>query len=261
MSCLETPPSRIGTTTCEPLERRVHLSVAVGGRHLFYNNSAYDGRNPAATLEDLAAVALDKEPLATAQFDIRNVTSYSRGINGVLVDFAGMPPQTLSADDFEFRTRRGANLSNWEPGPAPAEVTLLPSPVDANVARYAITWPDGAVRNCWLQVTVKANARTGLAEDDVFYFGSLVAETGDGTASRVTSRDVLATRAALGSASDLSGRFDFDRDGRVSAVDLMIVRASVGNVLFDPFIRVADAVPPARAAAPLRRLSYNPLLA
>ena len=73
-------------------------------------------------------------------------------------------------------------------------------------------------------------------------------------------RDVQATRAALGSASDLTGRFDFDRDGRVSSADLLIVRASLGNTLFSPFIRAATAPPPARAAAPLCRPSYNPLL-
>jgi len=42
----------------EPLERRVLFSSVVG-RFLFYNNSAFDGRDPALNTQDLGAVATE----------------------------------------------------------------------------------------------------------------------------------------------------------------------------------------------------------
>jgi uncharacterized protein YkwD len=112
-------------------------STSVSNRWVFYNNSSYDGRNPAATVSDLLALASDKQALLpghTASF--ANVTSYSKGINGVLVDFAGMPPATLRASDFGFRVGRGASPSGWAAAPAPASVVNLPSPGGSNTARY-----------------------------------------------------------------------------------------------------------------------------
>jgi probable HAF family extracellular repeat protein len=231
---------------------------AVTGRHVFYNHSAYDGGDASADARDLAAIAPDKTALLPGQlWSFSNVTSYSRGINGVLVDFAGIPPQTLTAGDFAFRFRGASPTDSFRPAPPPASVTLLASPTGANVARYAMTWPDGAMKNGWLEVTVKANANTGIKSDDVFYFGNLVAETGDALSPHaVTSRDVLATRAAVGSTSDLTGRFDFDRNGRVTATDLLIARGAVGHALAGPFDRSAAAeaapVPPALAPAARR---------
>jgi ELWxxDGT repeat protein len=241
-------------------------AVTVTGRRVFYNHSTFDGRDPAATLADLAAVAPDKAALLPGQnWSFANVTSYSRGINGVLIEFAGMPPQTLTAEDFGFNVRGGRPTDSWRPAP-PATVTALASPLGANIARYAITWPDGAIRNSWLEVTVKAEERTGLSIPDVFYFGNLVGESGDGSSpTAITSRDVLDTRRALGSSSDLTGRFDFDRSGRVTASDLLIVRGAVGRSLAGPFDRSTVAEFPAtpwdRRAAAIRRFMYNPLLA
>ncbi len=73
--------------------------VAVTGRHVFYNNSAFDGNDPAANASDDAAVATDKAPLAgdvvTATF--ANYTSYGLGINGVMVDISNMPGSPAAA--------------------------------------------------------------------------------------------------------------------------------------------------------------------
>jgi hypothetical protein len=70
-------------------------------RHIFYNNSRFDGNDPA----DDAAIAPDKQALLPGQTaDFANYTSYSRGINGIMVDIAGLPEEvTLTAADFAFR--------------------------------------------------------------------------------------------------------------------------------------------------------------
>jgi hypothetical protein len=111
-------------------------------------------------------------------------------------------------------------------------VVELPNPTGSNTARYAITWADGAIRNAWLQVTVKADANTGLAADDVFYFGSLVGETGDNPGSlRVTALDLAAVKQTLGTAATFDTRTDFNRDGRVNALDLAVVRSNLAATL------------------------------
>ena len=71
--------------------RRRHAAT-VAGRYIFYNRSSFDGADPAATAGDDAAIALDKLALLPGQaatFD--SVTTYSRGINGVMIDVAGLP--------------------------------------------------------------------------------------------------------------------------------------------------------------------------
>jgi ELWxxDGT repeat protein len=205
---------------------RAAAAPSVVGRSVFYNDSAFDGRDPAATAADLAAVATDKAALRPGETSsTANVTSYDKGINGVLIEFAGAPPAALSADDFEFRTGRGGDPTAWAAAPAPASVVLLPGPAGA-VTRYAITWPAGAVVNTWLRITVKANDRTGLAAPDVFSFGNLVGEVGNGTVPVVNALDLLAVRRNFFSSSGVTGRFDFDRDGKVSATDFAIARSN-----------------------------------
>src|SRR5205085_8499425 len=90
--------------------------------------------------------------------------------------------------------------------------------------RVTFTWPDGAVRNAWLHVTIPAT-NTGLAAPDVFYFGNLVGDGNDSGAPTVNVSDVAATRANAGSVdAAASSRYDFNRDGVVDFVDVSIVR-------------------------------------
>jgi len=106
--------------------------------------------------------------------------------------------------------------------------------------RFTLTWPDYnpltdpatmAVGNGWLQVTVKANADTGLSSPDVFSFGNLIGETGDGAASRVTALDLSAVKRALNSNSAVSSVTDFNRDGRTNALDMSIVKRNLNRGL------------------------------
>ena len=55
--------------------------------------------------------------------------------------------------------------------------------------RVTLIWADGVIRNCWLQVTVLATDATGLAENEVFYVGNAVGESGNSADRRAGERD------------------------------------------------------------------------
>jgi hypothetical protein len=176
------------------------VASTVVGRRVFYNHSAFDGNNAAANAQDDAAIATDKQALLPGQpSTLANVTGYSRGINGVMVDVLRLPASTdVTADDFEFRVGNNATPGTWALAPGPLSVTERPSGLAGGSTRVSIVWADGAIRNQWLQVTVKANANTRLSQPDVFYFGNLAGETvapGAGDFA-VNGSDVTATRLA-----------------------------------------------------------------
>jgi len=93
--------------------------------------------------------------------------------------------------------------------------------------RITMVWDDGAVKNGWLQVTVRAE-RLGLAEDDVFYFGNAVGETGNSAAdARVSVADLLLARnnpRGLLDPAEIDCPYDFNRDRRVNATDVLLAR-------------------------------------
>ena len=100
-----------------------------------------------------------------------------------MVDIADLAnPAGLSVADFEFRVGNSANPAAWPLlGIDPAQITVAvrPGAGTAGSDRVTILFPDGAIQNTWLQVTVKATAATGLATPDVHYWGHMLGETGD----------------------------------------------------------------------------------
>jgi ELWxxDGT repeat protein len=212
-------------------------AARVGGRHAFYNNSAFDGRDDAANEDDDRAIATGKQPLLPGQaasFD--NVTSYTRGINGLLIDVADLPgAAALGAGDFVFEIASGPGNGTWIPAPAPRSVSVRGGAGVDGADRVTLTWADGAIRNTWLRVTVKANANTGLTTPDVFHFGNLVGEVGDATSPRrVGTFDLAALRRAFtraGATAALASPYDLNRDGRVNALDLAAARTNLFQTL------------------------------
>jgi len=203
-------------------------------RHLFYNNSAFDGNDAAANADDNAAVAIDKQALRPGHSaTLANYTSFSRGINGIFVDVA-FPGRTPTAAEFVFRVGNDTNPGAWSDGPPPVQVAVRPGKGTGGSDRVTVVWPDLAIRNGWLQVTVLADG-LGLAGDDVFYFGNAVAESGNQPGnSMVTSTDLLLARnnprnflhpAAIDFA------FDYNRDQRVNATDVLLARNNQTNFL------------------------------
>jgi sialidase-1 len=204
------------------------VSAAVVDRKVFYNYSRFDGDNAAATAGDDAAIATDKQALLPGQTaSFANYTSYSAGINGVMVDIAGLPGP-VTADDFVFRIGRSADPSQWVAAPAPLSISVRQGAGSNGAARVTIIWPDGWIRDTWLRVTVKATPRTGLAQDDVFYFGNVRGETGNNPADTiVSSSDQVAVRihpATIGSPTNVTSPYDFNRDGLVNSSDELIAR-------------------------------------
>ncbi len=247
----------------------------VVGRQVFYNNSIFDGYSPVANADDDAAIApppslydadeLDKQigkqallPGETASFV--NYTSYGRGINGVIVDIADLAGRDVTAGDFAFMVGNSDDMSDWSAAPAPLSVTVRRGAGGGGSDRVTIIWADddpltpqredGAISGQWLQVMVLSDASggsLGLAEDDVFYFGNAIGETGDSQANaKVNATDQLGTRGDIHTASNparIHDAYDFDRDGEVSpySADELIARSNQTTFLTELKLITAPA--------------------
>jgi hypothetical protein len=103
------------------------------------------------------------------------------------------------------------------------------------VNRVTITWPDGAIKKQWLQVSLLPTATTALAAADVFYFGNAVGETGNSPLQAlVNAADEIGTRInprSLANPAPVDFRFDFNRDGLVNATDQLLARINVTTSL------------------------------
>jgi len=219
----------------------------VVGRHIFYNQSAFDGNNQLPTADDDDAVAPDKTALLpgeTATFD--NYTSYAKGINGIMVDFVGLGG-TPTRSDFTFRMGNDSDPGSWPLAPQPQYVT--PPRVGAGTGgsdRVMLIWPNyntvnpdpttQAVAKNWLQVTVLATANTGLDEPDVFYFGNAVGESGLGNFGGWALVNAVDSGAVRDNPHNpyivpapIDDFVDFNRDKWVNAVDFGFVRDNATN--------------------------------
>jgi hypothetical protein len=215
----------VGTLTVVP-------PGAVAGRHVFYNGSAFDGGDAALGPADDAAVAPDKAALRPGQAaTFSNVTSFTRGLTGVAVDLRGVGG-TVTLADLTLRAGNGADPAAWAAAPTPAAVLWRPGAGAGGAGRLSLAWDEGALRNTWLQVTVRVTAVTRLAAADVFYFGNLAGDAG-GDGLTVDGADAMATRAAAaGGAAGIDSRADHNRDGRVDVRDLAAARQNQGRGLY-----------------------------
>jgi hypothetical protein len=213
----------------------------VVARRAFYNHSAFDGNDATAGAADDAAVAPGVLPLLPGDAQtLAGATTYSRGLNGVFIDVAALPGgAALTPDDFAFRRSAGAPAA-WTAAAVPSSITVRRGAGVNGSDRVTLVWPDydpanpnaTAVANGWLEVTVKATERTGLASPDVFAFGNLI---GDADASgRVNSLDLGAVKALLNTAAPIGSRVDFNRDGRVNALDLGFIKQRLNRSWSNP---------------------------
>jgi hypothetical protein len=201
------------------------LRPRVAGRFIFYNGSNFDFQNGSSSFLDGFALAPDKQALLPGQTaTFQNYTSYSKGINGIMIDVANFEG-SITPDDYTIMVGNASDLSSWQPAPTPTFITeYLGAGVDGSV-RLELVWDDNVIQNAWVQVTLKANENTGLAADDVFYFGNAIGDTGN------SSTDVVVDTADMGGAQNnhtatasITNLYDFNRDKVVDATDEMIVQ-------------------------------------
>jgi fibronectin type 3 domain-containing protein len=220
--------SSLPSTPVEPAS--IGSTPVVVGRWVFYNDSAYDGNDSSINPNDDAAIAPDKQALLPGEAStFANFTSFSRGINGIMIDIANLPG-TPTPSDFSFLVGSASNPSTWTTGAAPTGFLVRPGAGVNGSTRIEITWTDRAIMDEWLQVTVAASANTGLAAADVFSFGNLI---GSSNATVINGQYVVTPNDLATAANDLhtfldpaplSDPCDFNRDGRVDATDEIISR-------------------------------------
>ncbi len=209
------------------------LTSTVAARELFYNNSTFDGNTAEISALDDGAIATDKQAYLPGTLNIStfgNISSYSRGINGVMLDLAGSHG-TISADDFTFRMGTNNSPATWLAAPSPTAISVRPGAGESGADRVEIIWDDGAVKNTWLEVTAAANSHTGLVTPDVFYFGNRVGDTGEGASSTIAvtnAVDEISARIHLAFGQSVTNIRDFDRNGLVNADDQIIARTNGG---------------------------------
>jgi uncharacterized delta-60 repeat protein len=203
------------------------------GRHLFYNNSLFDANNSTANRYDDFAIATDKQPLVPGQrASFKNYSSFSKGLNGIMVDFVGKPP-TLTSTDVEFYRGNDGPIGLWRrirPSPLITSRSLGSS---SQITRVSFIFPDNLISECWVHVVIKANARTGLTQDEHFFFANVIGETGNSSKDAlVDQKDVEGTEAALKNqqgaqrGGSIEDEFDFNRDGIVDESDVEAVKTN-----------------------------------
>ncbi|MEQ1826615.1 MAG: right-handed parallel beta-helix repeat-containing protein [Pirellula sp.] len=212
----------------------VTSNVVVAGRSIYYKGSDYSnsGANIPAALDSspvnkLLRATDDPQPLTTD-----NVINYGLGLNGIVLDVAGLVSSSLSLSDFTFRTGGTNNPSGWGLGPNPNLIHVTPGNA-TTPARVRLEWPNNAIQNTWLQIIVHANANTGLAQREVYYVGHAMAEiSGGGPSLRVTAADLSSVQSAISnqivSVNDLR---DINKDRRVTAADLSAVQSRISNTV------------------------------
>lgn len=215
-----------------------NVTPGVVQRILFYDGSKFDALSAGISAADDLAIATDKQAYlpGSGLATFANVSSYVRGVNGIMIDVLGLSA-SISLDDFQFRTGDGNDPDSWLPAPLPIAITVRAGAGAGGSDRIELVWGESAVKNAWLQVTLEGNDAwggfnlgTGLPASDVFYFGSRIGDTGSGTdvAAVTSAADELAARFNLGVNQEITSLYDFDRNGVVSAGDQLIARFNAG---------------------------------
>lgn len=201
------------------------------GRFVFYNDSSFDGSS------DSDAIGTGKSALLPGQqATFANYSSYSNGINGVMVDLSSIPnPDGIDVDDFAFRVGNSQDLTAWGSAPAPQSIEVDVGGGEGGSDRIKIIWPNNVIEKQWLEVSVLSNADSGLVEADVFYIGNAIGDTGndpDGTAVNLSDENGARQnpRNFLDPAP-IDDPYDFNRDGFVTISDENIARQNGTNFL------------------------------
>ena len=222
--------------------------AAVVTRSLFYNRSLLKSSlGMAASIDSNKTLLQSTSSAQTTSFS--NVSNYSRGINGVVLNLAGLASTSLTAADFILRTSpagAAGNVvpANWPTAPAPSAISVTPGTSTAP-AQIALEWADNTIQDTWLQIIVRANATTGLTSPAVYYLGSVPGDINGTSPYIVTTADRTAVQQGISSAFvGINEIRDLNKDRHISAPDLSFVLQRVSATT-----RLSDIIiPPAGSA-------------
>jgi len=233
--------------------------VAITNRQYLYSGSSYLNIGGVA-----AALELSKTPLRSSTTEQAtssvNVINYSRGLNGVVLDIAGLANNALTTADFTMRVAPAGVIGvvtpvDWPSAPNPTLIEVTPGNA-TTAARVRLEWLDNSIQNTWLQIIVKANANTGLINREVFYFGHAMGEISGGSPYRVTAVELSAVQTGISnSIVSVSDARDINKDRRVTAADLSFIQVRVSNnvLLNDIIIPAAGSPGEGGASKPSKR--------
>lgn len=204
------------------------LPAVVQDRRLFYNNSSFDSTS------DSDAIATDKVALLPGgQAAFVNYSSFSKGINGVMVDISDLAqPGNIGVDDFGFRRGNTDDPILWSDASSPSSILVFVGGGISGSDRVSLIWednnldqandPNEAVAGEWLEVAIKSTPNTGLTEESKFYFGNGPGEVGDrsGIDANVNITDVFDVFNNQAANIAISNPYDNNRDKAVNITDL-----------------------------------------
>ncbi len=200
---------------------------------VYYKGSAYAGVSLNAALDTSKALVLSGTSPRTLTYS--NLINTTRGINGIVLDIAGLTASALSVADFGFRVSpqgvfdEAANPPNtWADAAVPTAIALTPGN-GSTPSRVRLEWADNAIANRWLQIRIFANSNTGLSATKTYYLGHLLAElNGDlaGAAYFVNNADLIMIRP-IGAVATVTNIRDVDKNGFVLNADGIVIRSSL----------------------------------
>ncbi|MGD9722530.1 MAG: beta strand repeat-containing protein [Pirellulales bacterium] len=230
-----------------PGDENFPSSSSVVARRIFYNQSAFDGNNASITVADDGAIAPDKTAYLPGDglAGFQHITSYSRGINGIMVDMSSNTSHTaITANDFVFKVGANNSPNTWTIAPAPSAISVRTGAGLSGADRVEITWAAGVIKNQWLMVATKATANTALTATgtvatpggpvsvgDIFFFGNRIGDTGSPTATSFTTTTADASTiiaGGLGAAGGITNVRDIDKSNTITVAGDRA--ATLGNI-------------------------------
>ncbi|MEX0938641.1 MAG: hypothetical protein WDZ59_12340 [Pirellulales bacterium] len=217
------------------------------GRQVFYNDSFFDGDDPAANSADDGAIDPDKTALLPGQTaSFANYVNYTQGINGLIVDVY-QPAKTPELADFQFHDM-GRDGTSESVAPPPDIFTVRPGEGVNGSDRVTLIWDtSGGIvfDTTWLRVTV--GMPLGLSAPDVFYFGSAPGEGSGGEFAQIDPADELGARNnthGFGNPATVNDPWDYNKDRFVDPADQLFARNHGTGFLTRLVLFTAPAIAP-----------------
>jgi len=202
---------------------------------VFYGGSSFAAGNIENAIAPNKFLAKQGAASQTLTFD--NLINTTSGINGLIFNIDFLASESLGMDDFVFRVSpTGAFIEadhppdSWQMAAAPSSITV--NPVSAERSQVVIQWPNNAIQNRWLSVTILANENTGLETSETFFLGHLLGEV-NGQLSNgvyvVSVADALQISNAISPVAVGVGDIrDLNKDGVTTVADVIAMQSAIG---------------------------------